>query len=241
MSLYSITRKMYGQPAKIECQSLEELNTFRITLLQEFQAGNKTALMALINTEYNIGTKQYLDFLGFLAKATESTMRNHKYFAKRDIGEDDIQEILCRVIAALKSIKIETINNKRAVGAYLIAMMRHSINKYLRDMLRRENRGLRSDEWSNIIDVGTLLDETEIAEEFTPLSPDIVYELETEDNQARTFIEEVGTTRQAEAMLLMHEGSSTSEIAAIMGIDEGTVKVNIAVLKAKLAAYHARL
>jgi DNA-binding NarL/FixJ family response regulator len=40
--------------------------------------------------------------------------------------------------------------------------------------------------------------------------------------------------------LLAKAGKSYPEIAAVMNINEGTVKVNIAVLKAKLAAYHAR-
>lgn len=240
-SLYSVTRQMYGRPNKVECESLDELNTFRLTLLEEFQKGHPTALMALINTEYTIKGKQYLDFLGFMAKATESMMKNHKYFANRDVNEDDIQEVLTRVIGSLKAVQIDTIKHKGAIGSYLITLIRHNINKYLRDLLRLENRGLPNAEWSSIIDVDLLLDETEIVEEMTPLPPDTLYEIEVEEETANTLIDEIGTPRQAEAMTLLRNGKTTKEIAAIMGIDEGTVKVNIAVLKAKLAAYHASL
>lgn len=240
-SLFTTARQMYGPSRKLICETPKGINTFRLQLLREFQQGNKTALMTLLMTEYYVNGKQYLDFMGFMAKSIESTMRNHKYFASRDVTEDDLQEVLTRVIGALKTVQIERIENEAAVGSYIIMLIRHNINKYLRDILRLENRGLPNAEWSTLVDVDALIDETEILDEMSPLSPEELYEIETEEQAAEKLILTIGTVRQAMAMLLLKQGKTTKEIAEVMEIDEGTVKVNIAVLKAKLAAYHARL
>lgn len=231
---------MYGLPKKVNCVSLEQLNSFRVALVKEYQAGNGTAAMTLLNTEYTVEGRQYQDLLGFIAKATESTMKNHKYFAGRDLGEDDLQEVLTRVLGALKTLKIDGISAQEAVGAYLISTIRYNISKYLRDLLRLENRGLPSAEWTTFMDVDIMSEEDTVITDYIPSTPDEIYEIESEEDEALRLIHLLGTKRQKEATLLAKEGKTYEEIAAMMGINEGTVKVNIAVLKAKLAAYHAR-
>jgi RNA polymerase sigma factor (sigma-70 family) len=231
---------MYGLPKKVDCVSLEQLNSFRIALVKEYQAGNGSAAMTLLNTEYTAEGKQFQDLLGFIAKATESTMKNHKYFAGRELDEDDIQEVLTRVLGALKTLRIDTLSADEAVGAYLISTIRYNISKYLRDLLRLENRGLPSDVWTTFMDVEIMTEEDNVITDYVPSTPEDIYEIETEEKDAEYLINKLGTRRQKEAMFLAKLGLTYPEIAAKMNINEGTVKVNIAVLKAKLAAYHAR-
>jgi RNA polymerase sigma factor (sigma-70 family) len=235
-----MTRMMYGAPKKVDCVSIEQLNSFRIALVKEYQAGNGAAAMTLLNTEYTAEGRQYQDLMGFIAKATESTMKNHKYFAGRELEEDDLQEVLTRVLGALKTLRIDTINADEAVGAYLISTIRYNISKYLRDLLRLENRGLPAAEWTSFMDVEIMSEEDTVITDYVPSTPDEIYEIESEEETATYLINKLGTKRQKEAALLAKAGKSYPEIAAMMNINEGTVKVNIAVLKAKLAAYHAR-
>lgn len=239
-SLYSITRSIYGPPMQVQVDSLKNVNTFRLQLLKEYQEGDNRAIMTLLKAEYHIGDKVLNDLLGFIAKALESNMKNHKYFSKRTPEEDDLQDVVVLVLSATKSIKLETIENEEAIGNYLTSLIRYVIKNVLRNKLRQENRGLAKDKWADVQYIDESLDETyEIETSVMPKSPEEMYEMALEETMYEKLIQDLGTKRQQETAKLFLENKTYKEIANAMGISEGTAKGNIALLKAKLAAYGA--
>lgn len=241
VSLYTLARRMYGEPTVISVATLEEVNSYRLQLLREYQEGNGNAGMVLLKAQYKITepSRTLYDLMGFAAKAIEATMRAHKYFANRTADEDELQAVILRILQAFKTIKIDSINNTEALGNYLTATIRYSIQNMLRNTIRQENRGLVKSEWAVIDYIDDTFIETEIIDELSPNGPDEIYWLEKIETIYETEIDKVATKRQKETLDLFQQGKSYKEIALALGIAEGTAKGNIAALKANLAASRA--
>lgn len=233
-TLYRIARNLYGEPKKVELISVEDLNTLRIHLIEQGKAGDSLSTMTLLSSEYIIGKKHYHDLLGFIAKSTEHAIRKHKYFSKKEMEEDDLQEVLTRVLKALKTARIENLKHPEAVGAFLVSLIRHTIQNFLRDKLRQENRGLATDQWADLVEIELLGEDLEILEEVIPLTPEDIYFLENEKSIFQKALEKVGTTTEIRIANLSSQGFSVKSIALATGLKESAVRAALTKLHIKL-------
>lgn len=231
---------MYGNPREIELNTAQELNLLRVNLIKEFQDGKKEAVWLLLNTEYVVGNKRYKDFLGFIAKALEASMRKHKYFATRNPSEDDLQDVLIRMLTSIKQLNIEGLQSNAVVGSALITMVRFNIAKHLRDTLRLENRGLtQDDEWVVMGDIDDVHETTEFVLSTPPITPDTVYEIENEEQEVLRIVQYLGTPVQSQIMMALSQGHTTREIAERLRMEESDVRFQAAIIRAKLTAFNA--